>query len=143
MSAKYWIGVACKSHVEFGREKGFCAFSHGKEQAVAKLSAGDRFIYYATRERFENGAPAGDAVQAFLASGSVLDEEPREGDFAGFPAFIRAARYDAPFHIPVKPLLDQLDFITNPRYWGMAFRRSLFAIGKPDFKRILEAANAR
>ncbi len=138
MAQKFWIGVAVAEHVCIGAKEGFCAFSHGKKQAVAKLSFGDRFVYYATKERFENGQSVGDAVQAFLACG-VVTGEVEDNHYAGYPAFTRKAEYEPLFEVPVKPLLNRLSFISNPQYWGMAFRRSLFEIGEGDFQIIMDA----
>ncbi len=45
----YWIGVISADHVKVAVTEGVCAFSHGKETAVEKLSAGDRFIYYSPK----------------------------------------------------------------------------------------------
>ncbi len=138
MAQKFWIGVAVAEHVRIGAKEGFCAFSHGKKQAVAKLSLGDRFIYYATKTRFENGQSVGEPVQAFLAAGTVAGEV-EDNHYAGYPAYTRKAEYDTLFEVPVKPLLHQLSFITNPQYWGMAFRRSLFEIDEADYQIIMDA----
>ncbi len=138
MAQKFWIGVAVAEHIRIGAAEGFCAFAHGKETAVAKLSLGDRFIYYATKERYENGASVGAPVQAFLATGTVTGEVERN-HYAGYPAFTRQAEYEPLFEVPIKPLLPVLSFIKNPQHWGMAFRRSLFEIAKADFDLILDA----
>ena len=140
MARRFWIGVACAVHVQAGLANGICAFSHGKHEAVARLKAGDRFIYYATKERFENGASTGNPVQAFIASGTVTDFEPRKGTIANGPSWVKDATYDAPFHVPAKSLLEELSFVTSPRHWGMAFRRSLFEVSQADFDLILTRA---
>ena len=67
----HWIGVAHRKHALIGRAQGFCAFSHGKEAAVRRLSPGDLFVYYAPREDFD-----GPAVQAFVALGQVAEGDP-------------------------------------------------------------------
>ncbi|OUS08888.1 hypothetical protein A9Q96_00670 [Rhodobacterales bacterium 52_120_T64] len=129
METKYWIGVVGAKHAVTGRTRGICAFSHGKEQAISKLAPGDRFAYYAPRE----GYRAGDAVQAFVATGTVGDGEPFEADFDGNPAWVRSATYELETRAPIRPLLEPLSFVTNPKNWGMAFRRSLFEISTDDF----------
>ena len=133
--SKYWIGVVGAKHAEIGKDRGFCAFSHGKHQAISRLSPGDRFSYYSPREGYQEGA----VVQAFVALGTVLDGEPYEVDFDGNPGWVRPAQTDFFGRAPVKPLLESLTFVSNPKFWGMAFRRSLFEVTKEDFARI-EAA---
>lgn len=138
MAQKFWIGVAVAEHVRKGAQEGFCAFAHGKESSVAKLALGDRFVYYATKTRFENGQSVGEPVQAFLAAGTVTGPV-EENHYAGYPAFTRRADYDPLFNVPVKSVMESLSFIKNPQYWGMAFRRSLFEISQDDYKVIMSA----
>ncbi len=138
MAQRFWIGVAVAEHIRIGAEEGFCAFAHGNHKAVGKLSLGDRFLYYATKEHFENGQSTGQAVQAFLASGEVTGDV-RADEREGYPAFVRNAKYDPLFNVPVKPLINRLSFIKNPQYWGMAFRRSLFEISESDYRIIMDA----
>lgn len=129
MGTKYWVGVVGAKHAVTGRERGICAFSHGKKQAISRLSPGDRFAYYAPREGYREG----DVVQAFVATGTVSDGDPFETDFDGYPAWVRAASYDLEIRASVRPLLENLAFVSNPKNWGMAFRRSLFEITAEDF----------
>lgn len=129
MGTKYWVGVVGAKHAVTGRERGVCAFSHGKEQAILRLNPGDRFAYYAPREGYREG----DVVQAFVATGTVGDGDPFETDFNGSPAWVRSATYNLETRASVRPLLEPLDFVTNPKNWGMAFRRSLFEITAKDF----------
>ena len=126
---RYWIGVVGAKHAEIGKDRGFCAFSHGKKQAISRLSPGDRFAYYSPREGYKEG----DVVQAFVALGTVLEGDPYEVDFDGNPGWVRPAQTDIFARAPVKPLLGDLTFVSNPKYWGMAFRRSLFEISAEDY----------
>ena len=135
MGTKYWVGVVGAKHAVTGRERGVCAFSHGKEHAISRLSPGDRFAYYAPREGYREG----DVVQAFVATGTVGDGDPFETDFDGYPAWVRAASYDLETRASVRPLLEKLAFVSNPKNWGMAFRRSLFEVTTEDFA-IIDAA---
>jgi len=135
MGTKYWVGVVGAKHAVTGRERGICAFSHGKVQAISKLAPGDRFAYYAPREGYREG----EAVQAFVATGTVGDGEPFEADFDGDPVWVRSASYDLDNSAPVRPLLGPLAFVHNPKNWGMAFRRSLFEISAEDFALIENA----
>lgn len=135
MEKRYWVGVVGAKHAKIGLDRGFCAFSHGKKSAVARLNPGDRFAYYSPREGYREG----DVVQAFVAVGTVGEGEPFEVDFNGAAAWARSAVTDIHNRAPAKPLLEQLSFVSNPKHWGMAFRRSLFEISEGDFA-IIEAA---
>lgn len=129
MRTKYWVGVVGAKHAVIGRKRGFCAFSHGKLQAISKLTPGDRFAYYAPRKGYREG----DVVQAFVATGTVSEGEPFETDFDGYPAWARAASYNLETRASVRPLLENLVVVSNPKNWGIAFRRSLFEISAEDF----------
>ncbi len=137
MANRYWIGVIAADHASVAVAEGVCAFSHGKESAVAKLSSGDRFAFYSPK----SGVSDGETVQAFTALGTVTAGVPYEKSWAGteYTAWVRDAAYDEVTRTPIKPMLEDLSFITNPRYWGMAFRRSLFEVNATDFVKIEKA----
>ena len=42
----------------------------------------------------------------------------------------------------VRPLVDRLSFIPDPRRWGFPFRRGLFEVPAADFRVIEEAMRA-
>lgn len=130
---RYFIGVVHLKQVEAARRGGFVAFSHGRRSAVETLDPGDRVIYYAPKSDFD-----GDPVQAFVAHAEITGDGAEERQFpgTGFTAATRAARYDGVTRTPVRPLLEDLSFVKNPKYWGMAFRNGKFEIGSEDYARI-------
>lgn len=136
MAQKHWIAVVHKSLATIMAQHGFVAFSHGKKLAADKVSVGDSVILYAPKTDFE-----GDPVQAFVGLAAVTGEQSTERAFPGtdLTAWTRAARFAKTRDVPVKPMLEDLGFVTNPRYWGMAFRRSLFEISQADFDHIEKA----
>lgn len=137
MASRYWIGVIAGEHAAFAAREGICAFSFGKETAVSKLATGDRFAFYSPKTGVNEGSP----LQSITAIGTVTGAEPYERNWAGTEskAWVRVADFDDIRITPVKPLIEHLTFVSNPRYWGMAFRRSLFEVSAEDFA-ILEAA---
>ncbi|PCH92494.1 MAG: hypothetical protein COB84_10555 [Rhodobacteraceae bacterium] len=137
MTQKFWIGVVAGDHAKIAVENRVCAFSHGKQSAVDKLSVGDPFIYYAPKSGIGEGA----TIQAFVALGTVTSNAPYQRKWAhtGFTAWVHDAGYEDIREVPTKPMLEDLSFITNPRYWGMAFRRGLFQIEQQDFEVIAKA----
>ena len=137
MAPRYWIGVIAGDHAGFAAQEGICAFSFGKETAVSKLATGDRFAFYSPKTGLNEGA----SLQSITAIGTVTGSVPYERNWAGTEnkAWVREAAFDESKITPLKPLIEQLGFISNPGFWGMAFRRSLFEISAEDFA-ILEAA---
>ncbi|MBZ0297074.1 MAG: EVE domain-containing protein [Anaerolineae bacterium] len=134
--AKYWIGVAAKDHVMVGFQGGFCQLGHGKHRPVERLNPGDWLIYYAPRTKVEGG----DKVQAFVALGQIQAGEPYQPEMAeGFSPWRRDVVYRDIQEVEIQPLLSQLSFIDDVRYWGIKFRRSLFEITPADFSRITQA----
>ncbi len=51
---KFWIGVACKEHVENGLQLGICQFCHGKAAPARRISKGDFVIYYSSKVTMED-----------------------------------------------------------------------------------------
>ncbi|WP_298257916.1 EVE domain-containing protein [uncultured Litoreibacter sp.] len=135
MSPRYIIGVVHAQHVAAGKRQSFVAFSHGKESAVRNLDVGDKVIFYAPKTEFD-GAP----VQAFVGHATITGAAPRQADYmTGMPAWVRDAQFDDVTEVPVRPLLEELSFITRPSHWGMSFRQGKFAISEVDYRLIAKA----
>ena len=132
--AGFWIAVAMREHVLRGERAGVFAASHGSRAAAARLAEGDRFAYYAPRERL-----GGAAVQAFVALGTITDAAPAAREVEGGTLAVRRAAYERVTAALVKPLLPRLGFVRDPAHWGMAFRQGLFAVAPDDFA-VIEAA---
>lgn len=135
MAPRYWIGVVHRKQALAAKAAGFCAMSHGKEAAVAKLSVGDRVIFYAPKTDFD-----GDTVQAFVALMTVTGDIVVQRNMPGtdFRPSTRDAEFAEVQEIPVRPLLEHLSFVKSPRHWGMAFRRSQFEVSESDFNLIAD-----
>lgn len=132
----HFIGVVHRRQAHVARDAGFVAFSHGKEAAVRGRSPGDRVIYYAPKADMD-----GEPVQAFVALAEVTGEAPAERVYPGTGrrGWTRAARFENVREVPVRPLLEQLSFVRNPKHWGMTFRGGKFSIPSKDFELIATA----
>ena len=131
---RFWVGVASWDHVQRGLAGHFCQVCHGKAQPLRRMAAGDWLIHYSPKKQFEGKEP----YQHFTAIGRVRDEAVYQVEmFPGFFPFRRNIDFllDAR-HVAIQPLLDSLDFITDRRHWGSAFRFGHFAIQRADFERI-------
>ena len=123
-------------HAAAAARDGFFACSHGDGRAAARPATGDRFAFYAPRERRGEGEP----VQAFVALGRILDDRPAPRLIGRFEAQVRRAAYEPAGRAPVRPLLPRLSFLRDRgSHWGMAFRRGLFAVPEDDFDTIAAA----
>ena len=136
----YWIGVVSRSHVLRGLAGGFAQMNHGKQAPLKRMKAGDGLVYYSPRDAYPDGAP----LQAFTAIGFIRSGEVYAHDMTadGVPGFV-PWRIDVDY-LPaqialIKPLIAQLDFITDKTHWGAAFRFGQVRIGEADFRRIAAA----
>lgn len=128
---KFWIGVACKEHVENGIKLGICQFCHGKSSPTKRLSRGDFVIYYSSKITM-NGS---ELYQKFTAIGEVVDDAAYQVDMGnGFKPFRRNIRYYEAKHIDIKPLVPLLPFIKNKSSWGYVFRYGFLEIDKESFE---------
>ena len=133
---KYWIGVAARAHVLKGKAEGIAQLGHGKMEPVKRLSISDWIVYYAPRERLNDGAP----VQAFVSIGQVISEMYQAEQAPGFYPYRRDVRYLTDAHeASIRPLLSQLSFIRDERVWGLPFRRGSFSVSREDFELIARA----
>ena len=110
---RYWIAVASADHVARGIAGGFMQVSLGTKPPL----------------------------QAFVARGEILPGEPYQvamtDDFHPWRRDVRFAADVRP--APIRPLLPQLTFITDPQRWGYVFRFGLLSIPEADFIRIMRA----
>lgn len=127
---RFWIGVACKEHVEGGVVGGFAQVCHGKAGPLNQMQPGDWLVYYSPTIKFMVKEPC----QSFTAIGKIKDGDPYP--FAMSENFIPWRR-DVVFfkskEIPIQTLLHQLSFIKDRQRWGYPFRRGCFEISEKDF----------
>lgn len=131
---KFWIGVACKEHVETGVKLGICQFCHGKSSPVKRLARGDWIVYYSSKVTMDEP----DLYQKFTAIGQIVDDAPYQADMGGgFQPFRRNVRYlESAKHLDVRPLVPQLPFIRNKQAWGGTFRYGFLEIDRESFELI-------
>ena len=115
-----WIGVVSRSHVLRGVAGGFAQMNHGKQVPLQRMKAGDGLVYDSPREAYPDGPP----LQAFSALGFIRSGEVYAHDMTpeGVPGFVPwRINVEAVQNAPIKPLLAQLDFITDKTHWGLFF----------------------
>ncbi len=134
-----WINTVSRSHVERGVAGGFTQANHGKPHMLKRMSRGDWVVFYSPRTDFPDGAP----LQAFTAIGEVTDDEPYEVEMSEhFHQWRRNVDF-APLHeTPIRPLIDDLDFIEDKTRWGYRFRFGVFEISEHDLSVIRAAMSA-
>jgi len=133
---KFWIGVACKEHVENGVKLGICQFCHGKSGPAQRLKKGDFIIYYSSKVAMERP----ELCQKFTAIGKVIDDEPYQVEVnEHFKPFRRNVEYLAAQHVDIKPLVESLPFIKNKKSWGYVFRFGFLEIDQESFDIIASA----
>ncbi|MEZ4951571.1 MAG: EVE domain-containing protein [Saprospiraceae bacterium] len=132
-SPKFWIIVASKDHVKKGVEGGFAQAGHGKSAPLKRMSKGDYIEYYSGKETLEGG----EKCQEFTAIGKIKEDQiyqvTENPDF--HPNRLNVNFFKAE-DIPIKPLLEDLDFIENIRYWGFPLMKGVLEINQHDFELI-------
>ncbi len=133
---RYWVNTVSRDHVQVGVESSFTQADHGKDTRLKRLSKGDWLVFYSPRTEPRGGA----ALQTFTAIGRVADEEPYQVEMTPqFHPWRRKVDFCRAQEAPVRPLIDDLDFIVNKERWGYPFRRGLFEIKREDFGKIAKA----
>ena len=124
-----------RDHVILGKKEGFIQAGHGKEAPVKKLQLGDYIIFYSPKTSLQNGKP----VRAFTAVAKINDERPYQVVINdSFKPYRRNAKYEDCQEVKIRPLIEQLEFITNKKHWGFRFRSGLFEINQHDFELIYQ-----
>lgn len=135
-----WIAVACAEHARRGRQLGIMQVCHGKAAPLRRVHPGDRVAYYSPTIAFRRT----ETCQAFTAYGIVRAGEVYQVDMGGgFCPFRRDVAWHPTREVPIRPLLDRLDFTRGQRNWGYAFRYGLFAVSDHDMDLIADEMLAR
>lgn len=133
---RYWLIVASKDHVLKGVEAGFCQANHGKKAPMQKLQKGDEVLFYAGKEKLGEATPC----QQFVAWGTVVDEAPFQVRISeNFEPYRRQVDFHPVKPAPIRPLLQDLQFIPNPKRWGYPLRQGFLEITEEDFDMIRQA----
>lgn len=132
---KYWLGVVSKEHVLRGVRLGIAQIGHGKRGGLARMKAGDGFVYYSPKQSLEGSEP----LHAFTAIGTIADDEIWQADEGSFKPWRRRVAYRQATDAPIRPLLDDLSFTKGKTNWGYAFRYGLIQITKEDYETIAQA----
>ena len=137
---KYWIGVASQDHVAKGQEGGFCQLCHGKSYPLKRMKKNDWIVYYSPKKVFKEKTPH----QKFTAIGRVVSEQVYQFKMAeGFIPYRRDIEFLAAKEVSIRPLIDELDFISDKKRWGYKFRFGHFEIAKKDFELIALAMGVK
>ena len=124
-----WINTVSRDHVERGVRGRFTQANHGKSHMLNKMARGDWIVFYSPRAVY----PKGELLQAFTAIGQVADDEPYQAEMSGdLRPFRRNVDFLPCAETPIKPLIDELDFIEDKRRWGYRFRFGVFRIDDHD-----------
>ena len=130
---RYWIGVASQDHVARGVAGGFCQLGHGKAAPLKRMSPGDWIVYYSPKVRLDDEA----TCQQFTAIGEIAEREPYVFHMAPeFAPFRRDVRFLNARAAPIRPLVERLSFIRDPKRWGYAFRFGHLDMSREDFELI-------
>jgi EVE domain len=134
-----WVNTVSRDHVERGVAGGFTQANHGKPHMLHKMARGDWIVFYSPKTAYQGGTP----LQAFTAIGRVADDEPYQVQMsADFHPWRRNVDFLECTQAPIRPLLEQLDFIEDPSRWGYKFRFGVFAIDDHDLD-VIRAAMTR
>ncbi len=130
---KYFINTISKDHVMIGKEKGIIQAGHGKKTPLQKLHTNDYVIFYSPKTSLIDG----ESLQSFTAIAQITDDDIYQVELSEtFRPFRRNAKYLECEEVPIRPLIDKLEFIENKKSWGYKFRFGLFEINERDFSLI-------
>ena len=126
----YWINTVSADHVQRGVAGGFTQANHGKPHVLRRMAKDDWVVFYSPRTAFEHGEP----LQAFTAIGRITDDAPYQAEVTpDFQPWRRNVVFLPCTTTPIRPLLERLQFITDPQRRGYKFRFGVFRIDEPDF----------
>jgi EVE domain len=131
-----WINTVSRDHVQQGVRGRFTQANHGKPHMLRRMAKGDWVVFYSPKTALDDGEP----LQAFTAIGQVVDEEPYRVEIADdFAPWRRNVDFLPVDETPIRPLIDDLNFIEDKKRWGYKFRFGVFKIDDHDLAVIRQA----
>ncbi len=126
----YWINAVSRDHVQRGVAGGFTQANHGKPYMLRRMKKADWIIFYSPKTTFEGNEP----LQAFTAIGQITDNEPYQDETpSNFQPWRRKVAFKNGLESPIRPLIEELDFIEDKIHWGYKFRFGVIEISEKDF----------
>ena len=109
------------------------------------VRGGDNLLLYVAQN--SGGASAGCFVGSAIAVSGAQESRRQLSTSREWLGGVVPTRISLPFrleqrfHVPVRaaPLVPQLGFIKDPRWWGLWFQRGIVRIGPDDFATIIES----
>lgn len=130
MKKRFWIAVVSKEHVLRGVEGNYMQACHGKKAPLAKMKKGDGFLFYSSKISMKGD----EKCQAFTAIGEVKDDIVYQFQMSeSFIPFRRNIDFFKSEDVSILPLIEDLEFIQDKKYWGYNFRYGFLEIGEKDF----------
>ncbi|HEX8014852.1 MAG TPA: EVE domain-containing protein [Flavobacterium sp.] len=127
---KYWIATISKEHAMRGVAGSFIQVCHGKETPLKRMKQGDYLLIYSSKITMEGN----EKYQAFTAVGHVKDDEIYQYQMTeSFKPFRRNIEFLNCTESSIIPLINDLEFITDKKFWGYPFRFGFFEIKEKDF----------
>ncbi|SEH56021.1 EVE domain-containing protein [Mycolicibacterium rutilum] len=131
-----WINTVSRDHVELAVRGRFTQANHGKAAMLRKMARGDWIAFYSPRVVYPDGEP----LQAFTAIGRIADDEPYLDPIApDVERWRRNVDFLDCVETPIRPLIEQLDFIEDKQRWGFKFRFGVFKVDDHDLEVIRSA----
>ena len=131
-----WINTVSRDHVRHGVKGRFTQANHGKPHMLRKMARDDWIVFYSPKTALDGGEP----LQAFTAIGQIADDEPYQVEMtADFHPWRRNVVFLPCTEVPIRPLIDVLDFIEDKKRWGYKFRFGVFPIDDDDLEVIRSA----
>jgi hypothetical protein len=131
-----WINTVSRDHVLRGVRGRFTQANHGKPHMLRRMARGDWIVFYSPKTSLEGGEP----LQAFTAIGRIADDEPYQAEVTSdFVAWRRNVDFIPSEEAPIRPLIEDLNFIENKTRWGYKFRFGVFRIDDHDLQVIRTA----
>lgn len=130
MKKRFWIAVVSKEHVLRGVEGNYMQACHGKKAPLARMKKGDGFLFYSSKISMNRD----EKCQAFTVIGVVKDDIVYQFQMSeSFIPFRRNIDFFKSKDISILPLIEDLEFIQDKKYWGYNFRYGFLEIGEKDF----------
>lgn len=126
-----WLGVVSAEHVRRAVSLGIGQIAHGKRPPLARMRAGDWFLYYSPRERISDGT----VLKQFTAIGVLSDDEIWQADEGTFQPWRRRVDYLPATPVGVAEFEGALELTSGPS-WGIQLRRGLVELSDVDLELI-------
>ena len=141
---RYWIICMSEDNFEISKQHNLIGMRESMKRDLDKMQVGDIVVFYVPKKTIDSYSNYPTTkVQAFKGIAEITSEtfsndepiwKPQGNEI--FPQRKKVKFLETDLNVPIRPLIEQLSFVTNTAWWALPLRRGYVEIKESDLELI-------